>query len=732
MAVLLAGCVAVGVASAQTPASITMVSGNGQLICYGCIGNPQSSYQAMTVQVLDSTGKPVPAGTTVTWTVTSGDFVGQLSVQQSVTDQNGMSSNYFFPGLSQSINAFHPYIQTTIAATAGSASATFTETEAFFTALGVGSLPPVNVIDTSAISGDPYGPEQPLTLGTTISGQVGTTWNPPFKVLVQDSSGSGIPNVAINLYSLQPASSGPTVQCGGPNAVNGTVFTDATGLAVCSPVFGGTPGAGDFYFMIGGIQSNAGDPNNIPQAFKSYTGLHINVTPGVATAFNLVSGNSQSAQAGTTLANSLVVQVLGSGSSPLAGQTVTWTVSPAGAATLANTSTATDANGKATNTLTFGSSASGSVQVTAKLSGSSLPALTFTETAVPNVTITGLSIVSGDKQAAIVSTQFAAPLVIQLNASNGTASGIPVQFSVSGPATISSSTVNTGSNGQAQVTATAGATAGAVTVTATYQSFSATFNLTVSPPGPTLTAAGFVNGADLQRSTISPCGLATIIATGIAPGVQNTILPATSIGPFPTTLGGTQVSFGGIAAPIVSLGLNAIGQQTVTFQVPCETAPNSGVPVAVNVGAGNASIAVPVQAAAPGVFTTLLSDNNTHAVVVRPDGSFVTIQNPARRGETVVAFATGLGPSSPAVATGALPPPGITAIPQYQVVVGMAGRGVPLMSAQLSPDRVGVWIVTFSIPADITAGNSVSFSISVIPTGSSTPISSGTSSIPVQ
>ena len=46
-----------------------------------------------------------------------------------------------------------------------------------------------------------------------------------------------------------------------------------------------------------------------------------------------------------------------------------------------------------------------------------------------------------------------------------------VQFSVTGPASLSSSTVNTDSNGRAQVSVQAGATTGAVTVTATVGSF---------------------------------------------------------------------------------------------------------------------------------------------------------------------------------------------------------------------------------------------------------------------
>lgn len=730
-AVLLVGCLAAGVASAQAPANIIPWSGNGQLICFLCSNsNASGIFRPITALVTDANGNPV-SNATVNWTLTSGS--GQLSATQGQTDVNGMASVTYQP-FYQAGSSLFTNIPATIVASTGSLSTTFTLTQGlpnpFNTPPNSGYLAAYDV--NQLLSQQPQlAPVQPLTFGTTLSGQSGTTSTPPIKVLVV-ANGVALPNVAVSLYPLQPASSGPSVQCGGSNAINGTVLTDATGLAVCNPVFGGTPGTGQFDVLVGAVASDAGDPNTIPPFIQGWQ-LNLNVTPGVPSSFTLVSGNGQSAQAGQAIGSPLVVQVTGSGGG-LAGQTVNWSVTPAGAALVGNSTTMTDSNGRASNSLVFTSAASGTVTIKATLAGSSLTPITFTATAIPNLTITGLSVVSGNSQAAIVGSAFPAPLVVKLTASNGIPSGYTVNFSVSpaGSATLSSSTGTTDSNGNAQVSVTAGTVAEPITVTATSVGQTATFNLTISPPGPTLTASSFVNGADLQGGALSPCGIGAVIAAGVAPGVQNVILPSSAIGPLPTILNGTQVLVNGTAAPLAGLGIGLTGQQQITFQVPCETTPGSSVPFTINVGAGTASISIPVQTAAPGVFTTLLSDNNAHAVVVRPDGTFVTIQNPARRGETVTAFVTGLGPASPAVPTGALPPPGINAIPQYQVVVGMAGGGVPLVSAILSPDRVGVWMITFQIPASVSTGNSVPFSVSVIPTGASSPISSGTTSIPVQ
>jgi uncharacterized protein (TIGR03437 family) len=518
------------------------------------------------------------------------------------------------------------------------------------------------------------------------------------------------------------------------------VLSDATGTATCNPVFGGKAGTdGSAFVGIGGAYPSTrftdNDFTTVPSALLFFPGsgaLTVRSTPGAPGAIQLVSGNTQSAQAGQSLTSPLVARVISTGGSGLAGLTVNWTVSPAAAATLGNAQTTTDTTGQTSNSLRFASTASGAVTVTATLASDTTKTVTFTATAIPNVTVTGLTIVSGNNQSAIVNTNFANPLVVQLTATGGTAVGVPVAFTVTGPATLSAASVNTGSNGQAQVTVRAGATAGAVTVTASASGFTQTFNLTVSPPGPTLLTSSFLNGADFQAGSLSPCSIATIIATGLAPGLQN-MVAGSVFGPLPFVVANTRLTVGGSSAPVYSVGRNVNNQEQLTFQVPCDVTPGSSVPVVVTVGAGNASVNIPILAASPGIFQTTMSDNVNRAVLIRPDGSFVTLQNPARRGENLVAFVTGLGATTPASLTNSVAAPGSAASTLAgTVIVGMSGGGIPLVSAQRSADLVGVWLVTFTVPADAAAGNNVPFSISVIPAGGTAPISSAGTSIPVQ
>jgi len=323
---------------------------------------------------------------------------------------------------------------------------------------------------------------------------------------------------------------------------------------------------------------------------------------------------------------------------------------------------------------------------------------------------------------------------VQVTSSAGSAAGLTVQFRVaSGSVSLSSTNALTDSNGQAQVTATAGAVTGPATVVATISGNtgvgSQTFNLTVAPPAPTITTGNFVNAADYQSNSFSPCSLAALVASAGSLGVSNLSPAFPGLGIASSALG---LSVGSMAAPVLSVNNNAKGQQVVTFQVPCNVAAGDSVPVNVTVGGGTSSVNLKVQAASPGVFQTTMSDGQLRAVLIRPDGSFVSLENPARRGENEVALVTGLGATTPATNTLSVAIPGTTGTVQGNIIVGMNGGGVPFNSAQLSPDLPGVYLVSFQIPSDMATGNDVTFSVGVIPAGGSSTIYSATSKIPVQ
>ena len=732
LAAVLAGLFCAHPASAQ---NITKVSGDGQLI------SPFGYFLPMWVQVTDSNGAPQP-GVTVNWAITAGGYGAQLlSGAATTTAGDGTTFNtYYFGGYAPYGSSTLQYRQNTVTASTANMSVPFTLSQALAdqnnqTFVPVSVYAPLNSLF------------QYLIGGQTLTGQAGTS-GPPIQVYVATSAGIGIANVSVQLGNYQDASVGPVVKCAENSGGElNTAMTDATGMATCTPVFSGLPNVqGQFYVLAGaGGVTLPLDPSTLGFGSGNFAKgpLRLIVTAAQPGLIRITQGNPQSAAPGLALA-ALQVEVDTASGSPVASQQVNWTVTPAGAANLSSTSTSTNASGQTSVTATFSGTASGVVQVTATCPACPTGArsVTFSLTAVPPVNVSGLQIVSGNSQTAAENATFGLPLVVQVNISSGQpAANVGVQFSVTGPASLSSSTVNTDSNGRAQVSVQAGATAGAVTVTATAGSLSQAFSLTVLPPvppGPTLTAGSFYNGADFKTGSISPCSIATIIAPGLAPGIQGVVTPGSLFGPLPYLLASDSVSFNGIAAPIFNVA-NVSGQQPqITVQVPCEVVPSNSVTVAVTVGsAPTATVTVPVLAASPGIFETTMSDGVLRAVAVRPDGSWVTVANPARRGEIVRAYATGLGVTSPSVGTNATAIPGTDAVVQGTLIMGVTntagqGEGVRVFDARVAPDLIGVYEIPFLMPADAATGNNVSFSIGVIPAGSSTPIYSATAKIPIQ
>lgn len=734
MIALAAGGLCASMASAQTAANLVTVSGNGQVVCPNCPSDPVFAFAPLIVKATDQFGNPVP-GVTVNWAITSG--FGTLSQGGSTytasTDSNGMASVLFQFGNEGSGNGLGSTSQYTITATAGSLVNTFYLTQ--------GLQDP----NSSQLPVKANQQNNSLLTGFNYTGQLGSTGQTPFSIFVSDEGGRGVPNVAVFLVDAQTITSqaaGPTILCAGAaGAGTNVVMTDATGIVNCYPVYGGTTGTGQFYVDVGGAQTTiSGVPSSfltIPfNALNIYTGVingyNFQVTPGAPGSTTVVSGSSQSATPGQALGQPLVAAVLNASGQPLSGISVNWTVSPANAATLTPTTT-TGANGQTSNTVTLTSTASGAITVTATASGTSSQAI-FSISAIPLVTVTSFQIVSGNNQSANVNNTFAQPLVVQLTTSNGTASGITVAFKVqSGSISLSSASAVTNASGQAQVTVTAGSVPGAASVlasiTSTSGSSTQTFSLTVLPQGPSISAANFYNAADLQPNSFSPCGLGLLLGAGSL-GV-NSVAPLFPGLPAPQTA--VTITFNSISAPILNIGNNAQGQQFILFQVPCELSPASAVPVVVNIAGSTSNVNLNVQAAAPGVFHTVMSDGVARAVLVRPDGSFVSLTNPARRGETEIAYVTGLGATTPSVATTALPVPGGTpSMVLGTVVPGMNGGGLQLVSAQLSEDLPGIYLVSFQIPANEATGNNVPFSIGVIPVGGSTAFYSALTTVPVQ
>jgi uncharacterized protein (TIGR03437 family) len=157
-----------------------------------------------------------------------------------------------------------------------------------------------------------------------------------------------------------------------------------------------------------------------------------------------------------------------------------------------------------------------------------------------------------------------------------------------------------------------------------------------------------------------------------------------------------------VAAPIFSvcnIGEN-LGQ--VNLQMPWEV-PAGAVKLKVRTAIGSQTpfdVDVPgieVLNAMPGVFTWITGDKTIAVANRMTDGAVITPSNPARPGETLRIFATGLGPVIPSAETNQYGAPGQK--PEFTPVVILGGVGAGEVTSAYAEGMISVFSVDFKVPA---------------------------------
>jgi uncharacterized protein (TIGR03437 family) len=226
----------------------------------------------------------------------------------------------------------------------------------------------------------------------------------------------------------------------------------------------------------------------------------------------------------------------------------------------------------------------------------------------------------------------------------------------------------------------------------------------VSPSQPSISAV--VNAASYQAG-MSPGMLATLFGTNLSP-----VVGVESAGGA-TSYKGVSISVDNLLVPLFTVA-NVNGAEQINFQVPAELTAPGTMQVQINNNGSIGTVNVPITAVQPGIFEYVPAGTAlSYAAIMKPDGSVVGPSNPATRGSTVVMFLTGLGPTSPFLATGQ-PGPVPPATTIYQpVVVGLNSGAVPAVFSGAAPYFIGLDQVNFQIPANASVGSNITFSVSV-------------------
>ncbi len=190
-------------------------------------------------------------------------------------------------------------------------------------------------------------------------------------------------------------------------------------------------------------------------------------------------------------------------------------------------------------------------------------------------------------------------------------------------------------------------------------------------------------------------------------------------GQLQTSLNGVSVTVNGIAAPLF---YTSSGQ--INAQIPSELEGGQQYQVLVSVnGLYSNPLTMNTSAVGPG-----LASFPDGAVIAQDLGyNLITADHPAHAGDVIILYATGMGPTNPAVATGAVAPSPPMPLAQVTVApkVSIGGANAQVVFAGLSPGSVGLYQIDVVIPAGAGTG---SLPLVVMQSG----VASNTVMVPVQ
>ena len=213
---------------------------------------------------------------------------------------------------------------------------------------------------------------------------------------------------------------------------------------------------------------------------------------------------------------------------------------------------------------------------------------------------------------------------------------------------------------------------------------------------PVLFDGGTVNNTNPFGGPVLAPGMVTsMYGLNLAPSaVSPGVIPLTN------SSNGTSVTIGGKPAPFYFL---SNGQLNV--QAPTDLVPGQPASVAVQTSTGFAVLPTPVSvfSAAPGVS----SFADGHIIAQHADFTLVDAAHPAKPGETIVIYLSGMGATTPSVATGQQSSATSLTPAQIQPTVTVGGNKADIAYAGLTPGGIGLYQINLSVPTGLSAGDAI-------------------------
>ncbi|OFW02944.1 MAG: hypothetical protein A3G20_06040, partial [Acidobacteria bacterium RIFCSPLOWO2_12_FULL_59_11] len=322
---------------------------------------------------------------------------------------------------------------------------------------------------------------------------------------------------------------------------------------------------------------------------------------------------------------------------------------------------------------------------------------------LPGPSVPGLSfsITAGNQQVGKPGEPLPQPLQVTLRDSNQIPfAGARVEFVVTeGEASLNPPGVETDGQGKAATVATLGKATGPITIIAMVPGTSLSAQFTLASLGTAqVPQTGVVNAATYAQvpAPLLPGSMVSIFGTNLSAFP----LLAESF-PLPTRLSNTTVEIGGILAPLFY-----VSPLQINAQVPVELSGTTASLIVRNGVSSSEPVLLSVGSVGPGIFSQNWSGTGP-GVITHPGSELLVSEAlPARAGEFVQIFATGLGPIEPLVPPSGQPAP-LQPLSRTTQPVEVFMNGVPAPRtdfdfAGLAPKQVGVYQVNAQVPAGVS------------------------------
>jgi uncharacterized protein (TIGR03437 family) len=220
----------------------------------------------------------------------------------------------------------------------------------------------------------------------------------------------------------------------------------------------------------------------------------------------------------------------------------------------------------------------------------------------------------------------------------------------------------------------------------------------------------FVSAADPSGgNAVAPRSIASLYGTNLATGIAS----ADGGAPLPFTLADTTLSINGFAAPFFFV---SPGQ--LNFQIPLTGLIGTQL-LTVTQGSQSTSFPITLRSYSPALFTANAQGTGQASTVIAGTASLAAPSNkypgarPARAGEYISIYCTGLGDVSNRPTLGAASPSSPLAQTLVQPIVNIGGIQSTVIFSGLAPGFVGLYQVNVQVPAGIAANPAVPLTLTI-------------------